>query len=99
MLTVGGRKKFPWVDDGSMADGGLERVGAVGGAGDKGPGQRKKIWAGVWTAADSSSGSSSEDGKVTLESGRTREELFVWLMELARETPRMGGGVDCGFSF
>jgi len=78
-----------------MADGGLERVVAVDWSGDKGPGQRKKIWAGVWRAADSF----SKDAKVTLESGRTREELFAWLVEMARETPRMVVGIDCCFSF
>jgi hypothetical protein len=84
-----------------MADGGLQRVVAVDWSGDKGPGQRKKIWAGVWTgSADSSfAGSSFKDGKVTLEGGRTREELFVWLVELAHETPRMVVGIDCCFSF
>ena len=69
---------------------GLERVVAVDWSGDKGPGQRKKIWAGVWTAST---------GRVTLESGRTRVELGEWLVELARETPRMVVGVDCCFSF
>jgi hypothetical protein len=73
-----------------MTDGGLQRVVAVDWSGDKGPGQRKKIWAGVWTA---------RTGKVTLESGRTREELFAWLVEMARETPRMVVGIDCCFSF
>ena len=34
-----------------------------------------------------------------LESGRTREELIGWLVEMARETPRMVVGVDCCFSF
>jgi hypothetical protein len=68
----------------------LQRVVAVDWSGDKGPGQRKKIWAGVWTAST---------GKVLLESGRTREELFAWLVELARETPRMVVGIDCCFSF
>lgn len=68
----------------------LERVVAVDWSGDKGPGQRKKIWAGVWTAATD---------KVQLESGRTREELFTWLVSLARETPRMVVGIDCCFSF
>src|SRR5207249_11676648 len=70
-------------------------VVAVDWSGDKGPGQRKEIWVGVWTAADSY----SKDGKVTLESGRTREELFAWLVEMARETPRMVVGIDCCFSF
>ena len=55
---------------------GMERVVAVDWSGDKGPGQRKKLWAGVWTAAT---------GKVWLESGRTREELMGWLVELGRE--------------
>ena len=68
----------------------LERVVAVDWSGDKGPGQRKKIWAGVWTAGT---------GKIQLESGRTREEWIGWLVELARETPRMVVGVDCCFSF
>ena len=69
---------------------GMERVVAVDWSGDKGPGQRKKLWAGVWTAAT---------GRVRLESGRTREELIGWLVEMARETPRMVVGVDCCFSF
>jgi hypothetical protein len=73
----------------------MERVVAVDWSGDKGPDQRKKIWAGVWTASDSF----SNDAKVTLESGRTREELFAWLVEMARETPRMVVGIDCCFSF
>jgi hypothetical protein len=84
------------VDDRGMADGGLQRVVAVDWSGDKGPGQRKKIWAGVWTG---SADSSFKDGRVTLEGGRTREELFAWLVELARETPRMVVGIDCCFSF
>ncbi len=73
----------------------LQRVVAVDWSGDKGPGQRKKIWAGVWTApADG-----AKAGRVTLESGRTREELFDWLVEMAAETPRMVVGIDCCFSF
>jgi hypothetical protein len=36
---------------------------------------------------------------VKLEGGRTREELGEWLVELARETPRMVVGIDCCFSF
>jgi hypothetical protein len=51
-------------------------------------GQRRHIWAGVWTA-----------GKITLEAGRTREELVAWLIELARQTPRMVVSLDCCFSF
>jgi len=51
-------------------------------------GQRRHIWAGVWT-----------EGKVTLEAGRTRAEIAEWLIELARETPRMVVGFDFCFSF
>ena len=72
----------------------VERVVAVDWSGDKGPGQRKKLWAGVWTAAGA-----GDAGKVILEGGRSREELIAWLEELARETPRMVVGVDCCFSF
>jgi hypothetical protein len=68
----------------------VERVVAVDWSGDKGPGQRKKLWAGVWTAGG---------GRVLLESGRSREELMEWLVELGQETPRMVVGVDCCFSF
>jgi hypothetical protein len=56
-------------------------------------GQRRHIWAGVWTRAAS--------GKVAvrLENGRTRDEVAAWLVELARETPRMVMGIDCCFSY
>jgi hypothetical protein len=87
---VGVGKKFRWVDDRGMAESGLERVVAVDWSGDKGPGQRKKIWAGVWAAST---------GRVRLEGGRTREELIAWLVEMSRETPRMVVGIDCCFSF
>jgi hypothetical protein len=83
------------VDDKSMADVGLQRVVAVDWSGDQGQGQRKKIWAGVWTASDSS----LEMGKVTLENGRTRVELIEWLIEMAGETPRMVVGFDFSFGF
>nr|WP_213805443.1 hypothetical protein [Granulicella sp. dw_53] len=68
----------------------MERVVAVDWSGDKGPGQRKKLWAGVWTAST---------GKVSLEGGRSRAELIDWLIELSAETPRMVVGVDCCFSY
>ena len=78
-------EKFPrQVDDGSMTGMELERVVAVDWSGDQGSGQRRKIWAGVWTA----SGSSSK-GELSLENGRTRVELMEWLVELAQETPRI----------
>ncbi len=74
----------------------LQRVVAVDWSGDKGPGQRKKIWAGVWTrgAAGKVAG-----GRVRLESGRTREELIGWLIGMARETPAMVVSIDCCFSY
>jgi hypothetical protein len=42
---------------------------------------------------------SASQGKVTLESGRSRVELVEWLIELARETPRMVVGFDFSFSY
>jgi hypothetical protein len=83
-------EKFPRVDDREMVERGLQRVVGVDWSGDKGPGQRRKIWAGVWTAAT---------GRVTLEGGRTREELIAWLVEMSRETPRMVVGFDFTFSY
>ena len=59
-------------------------------------GQRRHIWAGVWTA---SAAGKSQGGTVTLEAGRTREELVEWLVAMAEETPRMAVGIDCCFSF
>ena len=55
-------------------------------------GQRRHIWAGVWTETG---------GKVSvrLEAGRTRAEIAEWLIELARETPRMVVGFDFCFSY
>jgi hypothetical protein len=73
-----------------MADGRLQRVVGVDWSGDQGPGQRRKIWAGVWTAST---------GKVELESGRSRVELMEWLVEMAKETPRMVVGFDFTFEF
>src|SRR5580704_11145648 len=80
-----------------MNDGGLQRVVGVDWSGDQGPGQRRKIWAGVWTAVAGSS--SSNEGTVALESGRSRVELMEWLVELAMETPRMVVGFDFSFSY
>ncbi len=57
------------------------------------PGQRRHIWAGIWTRA------ASGKIKVQLEAGRTREEIGDWLLKLAAETPRMAVGIDCCFSF
>jgi hypothetical protein len=73
----------------ALSAGDLERIVAVDWSGRvDAAGQRRHIWAGVWTT-----------GKVTLEAGRTREELVEWLLELTRETPRMVLSLDCCFSF
>ena len=74
----------------------MQRVVAVDWSGDKGPGQRKKIWAGVWTAGVKGK---VDGGAVTLENGRSREELAAWLVEMAGETPGMVVGIDCCFSY
>jgi hypothetical protein len=74
----------------------LQRVVAVDWSGRvDAAGQRRHIWAGVWTAL----GDASSKGVVTLENGRTREELVAWLIEMARETPRMVVGFDFTFGF
>jgi hypothetical protein len=84
-----------WDDDG-MRDGELQRVVAVDWSGRvDAAGQRRHIWAGVWTG----SAASATGGKVTLEAGRTREELCEWLIAMAHETPRMVVGIDCCYSF
>ncbi len=67
-----------------------ERVVAVDWSGDRSAaGQRRKIWAGVWTAGAS----------VRLENKKTRLELIDWLVGLAGETPQMVVGVDFCFSY
>jgi hypothetical protein len=72
----------------------IQRIVAIDWSGDRSDsGQRRKIWAGIWT--DSPAGRPS----VSLETGRTREELIAWLIALARETPRMVVGVDFCFSY
>src|ERR1035437_7766327 len=87
---------------------GVERVVAVDWSGDKGSGQRKKIWAGVWTADPTRDDEAVMNGApsgrvyggtVTLEGGRTRAEVAEWLIEMSRETPRMVVGFDFCFSF
>ena len=75
----------------------VERVVAVDWSGDRSAaGQRRKIWAGVWTAGV---GGRVDGGRVVLESGRTRAEVGEWLIELARATPRMVVGFDFCFGF
>jgi len=56
-------------------------------------GQRRHIWAGVWTRRE------GKAPHVALEAGRTREEIAAWLIGLARKTPRMVVSIDCCFSF
>ena len=82
-----------------------ERVVAVDWSGDRSAaGQRRKIWAGVWTKnptgqADGGRGEQVFEGTVTLQAGRTRAEVAEWLIALARQTPRMVVGLDFCFSF
>lgn len=56
-------------------------------------GQRRHIWAGIWTQ--------DAAGRITvkLESGRTRDEITTWLIGLAYETPAMVIGFDFCFSY
>lgn len=82
--------------DGGMRRVEVERVVAVDWSGDKGTGQRKKIWAGVWTAG---AAGRVDGGRVGLEGGRTRVELCDWMIAMAQETPRMVVGFDFCFSF
>ncbi len=56
-------------------------------------GQRRHIFAGVWTKLG------RNNPTVQLENGRTRDEIADWLIELARETPRMVVGFDFCFSY
>jgi hypothetical protein len=55
-------------------------------------GQRRHIWAATWTRREGKV-------KVQLEAGRTRDEITEWLIELAREMPRLVVSIDCCFSF
>jgi len=76
-----------------MREAGLQRVVAVDWSGRVDvAGQRRHIWAAVWTDSD-------DGGRFSLETGRTREELIGWLVEVARETPRMVVGFDFSFSY
>jgi len=82
-----------WHDEEMEPSWSIDRVIAVDWSGriDQ-AGQRRHIWAGVWSGGTAGS-------RVTLEAGRTREEWIEWLIKLARETPRMVVGLDCCFSF
>jgi hypothetical protein len=73
-----------------MSFGKIERVVAVDWSGDQSvSGQRRKIWAGVWSAGE----------PVRLLTGQTREQLWDWLIKMASETPAMVVGVDFCFSY
>src|SRR6185437_11458058 len=77
-------------------DAGIERIVAIDWSGDaSAAGQRRKIWAGIWTA----DGGEVFGGSVALEGGRTRAELIDALIAMARETPCMVVGVDFCFSY
>src|ERR1700733_12076309 len=57
-----------------MRETGLQRVVAIDWSGRMdAAGQRRHIWAGIWTAI------ADGKGKFTLEAGRTRQELMAWL--------------------
>ena len=69
-------------------------------------GQRRHIFAGIWTSAEIARGRAGAtarargaDGVVTLENGRTRDETADWLIALAQETPRLVVGFDFCFGF
>lgn len=69
-------------------------------------GQRRHIYAGVWTAAELARGRAGAAARargapavVELENGRTRDEVAEWLIGLAHETPRMVVGFDFCFGF
>ncbi len=77
-----------------MKDDAVQRVVGIDWSGRvDAAGQRRHIWAGAWT--EDAGGRVS----VRLEAGRTRAEVAEWLVELARETPRMVVGFDFCFSF
>ena len=74
----------------------IDRIVAIDWSGDASvAGQRRKIWAGIWTRG----GGDVFGGRIALESGRTRAELIDALIAMARETPRMVVGVDFCFSY
>ncbi len=87
---------------------GPERVVAIDWSGRQDlPGQRRHIWAATWTAAEAAGRARTAaegarraalGGVLTLENGRTRDEVAEWLIGLAAETPRMVVGIDMCFS-
>ncbi len=82
------------------AEDGIERVVAIDWSGRlDAAGQRRHIYAAVWTAAGVLRGRAGLGESVRLENGRTRAEVAEWLIMMARETPRMVVGFDFCFSF
>ncbi len=81
-------KKSPAASPGVQRFVGIDWSGRIDAAG-----QRRHIWAGIWTV------SPGGKVKVQIEAGRTRDEVAEWLLHLAEETPRMVVGIDCCFSF
>lgn len=83
----------------------LDRIIALDWSGDRSAaGQRRKIWAGIWTRVGAlplrrPPRATTFGGLVSLESGRTRDELTAWLIALAQQTPAMAVAIDCCFSF
>jgi len=82
----------------------VQRVVAVDWSGDSSTaGQRRKIGAGVWTAnpthGHTTAVNGAPGGQVRLVNNMTRETLIDWLIEMARDTPRMVVGVDFCFSY
>ena len=73
-----------------------DRLIAIDYSGDKGPGQKKRIFAATWTRHPRGR---VAGGHITLENGRTREALTTWLIALAAQTPAMAVSIDCCFSF
>ncbi len=90
-----------------LTDGsGVQRVVAIDWSGRvDAAGQRRHIFAGVWTAAGvqrdvaGKSGGTRDKDSVRLENGRTRDEVAEWLIGMAGETPRMVVSIDCCFSY
>lgn len=94
-------------DDGGMGLDAVERVVAIDWSGRvDAAGQRRHIYAAVWTRSEVARGRAGVaarargvEGVVVLENGRTRSEVAEWLIAMARETPRMVVGFDFCFGF
>lgn len=93
MRESSGKTQPPSGDD-HQENGTVQRVVGIDWSGRvDAAGQRRHIWAGVWTCVP------GKPATVRLEAGRTREEVGEWLIALAAETPAMVVGIDCCFSY